>query len=85
MNIIEPQITCRFADPIQAAAFLYVASKEEMTGTGWVYIGTDWTTMQTYAGLSDTYQDEVREAMNGMIGIAPFIGNTDELDLKFNV
>ena len=75
----------RFADPIQAAAFLYVASKEEMTGAGWVYIGTDWTTIQTYAGLSDVYQDEVREAMNGMIGIAPFIGNTDALDLKFNV
>lgn len=56
-----------------------------MTGAGWVYIGTNWNTMQTYAGLSSDYRDIVREAMNGMIGISPFVGNVDSLDVKFNV
>ena len=41
--------------------------------------------MQTYAGLSSDYRDIVREAMNGMIGISPFVGNVDSLDVKFNV
>ena len=74
-----------FADPIQAAAFLYVASQKGMIGAGWVYIGTNWNTMQTYAGLAPEYRDIVREAMNGMVGISPFIGNVNALDKKMNV
>ena len=56
-----------------------------MTGVGWVYIGTNWNTMQTYAGLAPDYQNTVREAMNGMVGISPFIGNVAALDESFSV
>lgn len=35
--------------------------------------------MLTYAGLPDDYQTTVREAMDGMIGISPFIENNSEL------
>ena len=69
----------RFADPIQASAFLFTASQQGMTGLGWIYLGTDWNTMLTYAGLPDDYQTTVREAMDGMIGISPFIENNSEL------
>ena len=75
----------RFADPTQAGAFLYQASLHGMTGTGWTYIGTDWNPMQTYAGLSSIYQQPVREAMNGMVGISPYIGNTASLEELFKV
>ena len=56
-----------------------------MTGVGWVYIDTNWNTMQTYAGLAPDYQNTVREAMNGMVGISPFIGNVAALDESFSV
>lgn len=75
----------RFADPTQAGAFLYAASKLGMTGTGWVFIGTHWNTMQTYAGLAPEFQDTVREAMNGMVGVSPFIGNVAALNEPFTV
>ena len=78
-------IIIRYADPVQAAAFLFTASQHDMTGVGWVYIGTDWNTMQTYAGLAPDYQNTVREAMNGMVGISPFIGNVAALDESFSV
>ena len=57
----------------------------DMTGAGWVYIGTNWNTMQTYAGLAPEYRDVVREAMDGMVGISPFIGNVDALNTVMNV
>ena len=78
-------IIIRYADPVQAAAFLFTASQHDMTGVGWVYIGTNWNTMQTYAGLAPDYQNTVREAMNGMVGISPFIGNVAALDESFSV
>ena len=38
-----------FADAIQSNAFLYTAHKGMMTDIGWIYLGTDWNTMQTCA------------------------------------
>ena len=35
-----------FADAIQSNAFLYTAHKM-MTDIGWIYLDTDWNTMQT--------------------------------------
>ena len=70
---------------MQAAAFLYAASQEQMTGEGWIYLGTDWNSIQTYAGLSDEYRDTVKNAMEGMIGIGPFVGDLDWLVTSFNV
>lgn len=75
----------RFADPTQAGTFLYQASLHGMTGTGWTYLGTDWNTMQTFAGLSLTYQQTVKDAMEGMVGISPYIGNVAALEREFEV
>lgn len=79
------RVNILFADPTQAAAFLFVASKEQMTGNGWLYIGTDWNSMQTYSGLDDEFRDVVKNAMNGMVGISPYIGNVQALDTLFSV
>ena len=79
------RVNILFADPTQAAAFLYVASKEGMTGNGWLYIGTDWNSMQTYLGLDEEFRDVVKNAMNGMVGISPYIGNVQTLDMLFSV
>ena len=38
-----------FADAIQSNAFLYTAHKGMMTDIGWIYLDTDWNTMQTCA------------------------------------
>ena len=45
-----------------------------MTGIGWIYVGTDWNTMRTYAGLSEEFRQLVMEAMEGMVGVSPFVG-----------
>ena len=42
-----------------------------MTGIGWIYLGTDWNTMQTYAGLSEEFRQPV---MEGMVVVSPFVG-----------
>ena len=42
-----------------------------MTGIGWIYLGTDWNTMQTYAGLSEEFRQPV---MEGMVSVSPFVG-----------
>ena len=76
----------RFADPLQASAFLYSASQHGMTGLGWVYLGTDWNTILTYAGLPIEYRDTVQKAMDGMVGISPFLeknaGLLDKITVK---
>ena len=77
----------RFADPLQASAFLYSASQHGMTGLGWVYLGTDWNTILTYAGLPIEYRDTVQKAMDGMVGISPFLeknaGLLDKITVKY--
>ena len=57
----------------------------KMTGIGWIYLGTDWNKMQTYAGLSEEFRQPVMEAMEGMVGISPFVGNMDPFVEAFNV
>ena len=52
-----------FPDTIQSNAFLYTAYKEKMTDIKWIYLGTDWNTIQTYAGLSEEFRQPVKEAM----------------------
>ena len=61
--IYSPLLPHSFADAIQAGPFLYTAYKEKMTGIGWMSLGTDWNTMQTYAGLSEEFRQPVMEAM----------------------
>lgn len=75
----------RFANPVQAAAFLYTASTQGMTGEGWIYLGTDWNSVLTYAGLEKEYRETVRNAMNGMVGISPFVGDLDWMVTEINV
>ena len=58
------RINILFADPTQAAAFLFVASKEQMTGNGWLYIGTDWNSMQTYSGLDEEFREDMDNAVS---------------------
>ena len=70
-----------FADAIQSNAFLYTAHKEKMTDIGWIYLGTDWNTMQTYAGLSEEFRQPV---MEGMVGVSPFVGSMDPFVEAFN-
>ena len=60
-----------FPDAIRSNAFLYTAYKEKMTGIGWIYLGTDWNTMRTYAGLSEEFRQPV---MEGMVVVSPFVG-----------
>ena len=74
-----------FANAIRSNAFLYMVHKEKMTGIGWIYMGTDWNTMQTYAGLSEEFRQPVKEAMEGMVGVSPFVGNMDPFVEAFNV
>ena len=45
-----------------------------MAGIGWICLGTDWNTMQTYAGLSEEFRQPVKEAMEGVVGVSPFVG-----------
>ena len=71
-----------FADAIRSNAFLYTAYKERMTGIRWIYVGTDWNTMQTYAGLSEEFRQPV---MEGMVGVSPFVGNMNPFVEAFNV
>ena len=52
-----------FANAIRSNAFLYTAYKEKMAGIGWIYLGTDWNTMQTYADLREEFRQPVKEAM----------------------
>ena len=70
---------------MQAAAFLYTASTQGMTGEGWIYLGTDWNSVLTYAGLEKEYRETVRNAMNGMVGISPFVGDLDWMVTEINV
>lgn len=83
--IHSPFLSHSFADAIQAGAFLYTAHKEKMTGIGWIYLGTDWNTMQTYAGLSEEFRQPVKEAMEGMVGISPFVSSMDHFVEVFRV
>ena len=55
-HIHSPLLPLSFADAIQAGAFLYTAYKEKMTGIGWIYLGTDWNTMQTYASPNEEFR-----------------------------
>ena len=71
-----------FPDAIRSNAFLYTASKEKMTGIGWICLGTDWNTMQTYAGLSEEFRQPV---MEGMVGVSPFVGNMNPFVEAFSV
>ena len=41
--------------------------------------------MQTFAGLSLTYQQSVKDAMEGMVGVSPYIGNVAALEHEFEV
>lgn len=78
------RINILFANPVQAAAFLYTASTQGMTGEGWIYLGTDWNSVLTYAGLEKEYRETVRNAMNGMVGISPFVGDLDWMVTEIN-
>ena len=71
-----------FADAIRSNAFLYTVHKEKMIGIGWIYVGTDWNTMQTYAGLSEEFRQPMKE---GMVGVSPFVGNMDPFVEAFSV
>ena len=71
-----------FPDAIRSNAFLYTAHKEKMTGIGWIYVGTDWNTMQTYAGLSEEFRQPMKE---GMVGVSPFVGSMNPFVEAFNV
>ena len=42
-----------------------------MAGIEWIYLVTDWNTMQTYAGLSEEFRQPV---MEGMVVVSPFVG-----------
>ena len=42
-----------------------------MTGIGWIYVGTDWNTMRTYAGLNKEFRQPMKE---GMVGVSLFVG-----------
>ena len=53
-----------------------------MIGIGWIYLGTDWNTMQTYAGLSEEFRQPV---MEGVVVVSPFVGNMDPFVEAFNV
>ena len=71
-----------FPDAIRSNAFLYTAYKEKMIGIGWIYLGTDWNTMRTYAGLSEEFRQVVIKAM---VGVSPFVGSMDPFVEAFNV
>ena len=53
-----------------------------MTGIGWIYLGTDWNTMRTYAGLSEEFRQPVIKAM---MRVSPFVGNMDPFVEAFNM
>ena len=53
-----------------------------MTGIGWIYVGTDWNTMQTYAGLSEEFRQPMKE---GIVGVSPFVGSMDPFVEAFNM
>ena len=53
-----------------------------MAGIGWICLGTDWNTMQTYAGLSEEFRQPV---MDAMVGVSPFIGSMDPFVEAFNM
>ena len=62
-RIVSTLLSRSFADAIQSNAFFYTAYKEKMTGIGWMSLGTDWNTMQTYAGLSEEFSQPVMDGM----------------------
>ena len=41
--------------------------------------------MQTYAGLSEEFRQPVKEAMEGMVGVSPFVGSMDPFVEAFSV
>ena len=71
-----------FPDAIRSNAFLYTAHKEKMIGIGWIYLGTDWNTMRTYAGLSEEFRQPVIKAM---MGVSPLVDNMDPFVEAFNM
>ena len=53
-----------------------------MTGIGWIYVGTDWNTIQTYTDLSEEFQQPMKE---GMVVVSPFVGSMDPFVEAFNM
>ena len=80
--IPSPFLSHFFADAIRSNAFLYTVHKEKITGIGWICLVTDWSTMRTYAGLSEEFRQLVIKAM---VGVSPFVGSMDPFVEAFSV